>query len=145
MSMTYRPFIQAPRPRQRQLITFFPHAIRYPIVYCPQTILNQFPMDLRHLKLRWEISKPEVTIDYVPCKDKKRNRSISYVAGERRPTRNNRFTLLYDSINVYVPINDLLAFGEVQIVMLSVSGQVYYKSINGTSYENAAINFRWRF
>lgn len=139
--MTYRPFIQAPTPRQRPLITFFPHAIRYPIVYCPRAIPNSFQMDLRHLKLRWEISKLEVTIDYVPCKDKKRNRSISYVAGERRPTGNNRLALLYDSINVYVPINDLLAFGGVEIVMLSVSRQVYYKSINGTSYENAVINF----
>lgn len=97
-------------------------------------------MDLRHLKLRWEISKPEVTIDYVPCRDKKRNRSISYVVGERRPAGNNRLVLVYDSINVYVPINDLLAFGGAEIVMLSVSGQVYYKSINGTSYENIAIN-----
>lgn len=80
-----------------------------------------------------------MTIDYVSCRDKKRNRSISYVDSERRPTGNNRLVLVYDSINVYVPINDLLAFGKVEIVMLSVSRQVYYKSINGTSYESSVI------
>lgn len=50
-----------------------------------------------------------------------------YVPQARRPRaeRNNRLVLLYDSINVYVPINDLLGFG-FEIVMLSVSGQVYY-------------------
>lgn len=37
----------------------------------------------------------------------------------RRPNGNNRSVLLYDSINVYVPINGLLAFGKVEIVMLS--------------------------
>lgn len=83
-------------------------------------------MDLTHLELRWEIFVVEVTIDYVCCRNKKRNCSISYVVGGRRPTGNNRLVLVYDSINVYVPINDLLAFGKVEIVMLSVSGQVYY-------------------
>lgn len=67
--------------------------------------------------------------------DKKRNRSISYVPQARRPRGNNRLVLLYDSINVYVPINDLLGFG-FEIVMLSVSGQVYYQSEDGTSYGN---------
>lgn len=62
-----------------------------------------------------------MTIDYASRGDKKRNRSISYVLGMRRPSGNNRLVLVYDSINVYVPINDLLAFGRVEIVMLSVS------------------------
>lgn len=97
-------------------------------------------MDSRHLKLRWEISKLKVTIDYVPHADKKRNSSISYVVEWRRPNGNNRLVLLYDSINVYRDINGLLAFGEVEIVMLSSSGQVYYESVDGSSYENGAGN-----
>lgn len=140
MSLTHGSSIHAPTLRQQTLITFFPRAIRYPIVYCLRTIPNPFQMDLRHFELRWEIFKVKVTIDYVPCRDKKRNRSISYVVGGRRPTGNNRSVLVYDSINVYVPINDLLAFGEVEIVMLSVSRQLYYESINGSFCENAAVN-----
>lgn len=58
----------------------------------------------------------------------------------RRPNGNNRSVLLYDSINVYVPINGLLAFGKVEIVMLSPDGQVYYESVDGSSYENGAGN-----
>lgn len=58
----------------------------------------------------------------------------------RRPNGNNRSVLLYDSINVYVPINGLLAFGKVEIVMLSSDGQVYYESVDGSSYENGAGN-----
>lgn len=87
-------------------------------------------MDLKRRELRWEIFEVEVTIDYGPRLDKKRNRSISNVVESRRSTGNNRLVLLYDSINVYVPINDLLAFGKAQIVMLSLR-QVYYESING--------------
>lgn len=68
------------------------------------------------------------------CRDKKRNRTISYVPQARRPRGNNRLVLLYDSINVYVPLNDLLGFG-FKIVMLSGSGQVYCESEDDTSTE----------
>lgn len=58
----------------------------------------------------------------------------------RRPKGNNRSVVLYDSINVYVPINGFLAFGKAEIVMLSAVRQVYYKSVDGSSYGNGAGN-----
>lgn len=64
----------------------------------------------------------KVTIDYTPHDDKKWDRSISYVFGPRRQSRNNRLTPLYDSVNVYVAINDLLILGHVEIVILSKTG-----------------------
>lgn len=37
-------------------------------------------------------------------------------------------------------INGLLAFGGVEIVMLSAPRQVYYESVDGSSYENGESN-----
>lgn len=69
----------------RPLITFFFR--QYDTLSFIDCVLspNPFQMDERHLGTAWKIFKGEVTIDYASGEDKKRNSSISYVAGGRRP------------------------------------------------------------
>lgn len=94
-------------------------------------------MDARREEGCLEIFKVEVTIDYASGADKKRNGAISYVVDGRRPPGDNRSVLLYDSINIYAPINGLLAFRGAEIVMLSRHGQFYCANPDGSRVRNS--------
>lgn len=57
----------------------------------------------------------KVTIDYVL----KTKSGMSRLVTRAKMRRLNNSSLLYDSINVYVPINGLLAIGQTLIVSIS--------------------------
>lgn len=97
---------------------FFVHVTWYPIVIGVVLSPNSFQSwPSRGIFKRWQL--------IIWLAETKTVQAIGRVA-RRRPSRDNRLvSTLWFYINVYVPINRPLAFGDVDIVMLSVCGQVY--------------------
>lgn len=86
-------------------------------VSSPIQIYQRHPCDIELIQVG---NIHEVTILIVSLQKQKAESFDQSCPSGAQAEENNRLVLLYDSINVYVPINDLLAF-RIEIVMLSVS------------------------